>query len=88
MCLLVVLLALAGLALSLSSPAAAHDLWSIVNVALGAAFAIAFGVVGALIFGGQPRNVIGRLLIVIGLSLGLSSVLPAASGQVDKPSRP
>src|SRR5579859_2997908 len=89
MCLLVVLLALAGLALSLSAPAAAHDLWSIVNQALGAAFAIAFGVVGALIFGSQPRNVIGRLLIVIGLSLGLGTVLPAAvSGTVTSAADP
>ena len=74
---------LAGYELVLGFPVAGDPLtaaFAVVDKVLNAGFVVAFGAVGALIVGQQPRNAIGWLLMVIGQALAWLGALLAYWG--------
>jgi hypothetical protein len=77
LCGVVIAGAVFSLALTLNDPQLRADIFAFVNALLNALYAIAFGVVGALILSRQARNRIGWLLMVIALSLGVLGALPS-----------
>ena len=81
LCAIVVVCALIGLAFTLNTPDAPHDVWAVATDVLNGAYIIVFGLVGALILGRYPRHTIGWLLMFTALSLATFDLVQNYLGQ-------